>query len=98
MHLAYHLVRTFLGDFYRRHLLHCVSPFLYERVIGILKGEYLFGARLVDSAQVDIAFDQAINFYNIDRPHLVLNMASPRDVYYGQCQDIPPVVIHSIEE
>ena len=36
---------------------------------------------------------EVIHLYNTDRPHLSLNLATPREVYLGHYRDVPPVVI-----
>jgi transposase InsO family protein len=75
----------------------CYDNIFAERLIGILKAEYRLADRFVDRPQVDLAVRQAVHLYNTDRPHLALNLATPRDVYFGLRQDIPPVVIQPVE-
>jgi transposase InsO family protein len=71
----------------------CYDNIFAERVIGTLKNEYCLDALFQGPNQVSPAVNQAIHFYNTDRPHLSLNMAVPRDVYEGLHFDIPPVII-----
>jgi putative transposase len=71
----------------------CYDNIFAERVIGILKGEYCLDAPFVDFAQILPAVEEVIQLYNTDRPHLSLNLATPRDVYFGHYRDVPPVVI-----
>jgi putative transposase len=71
----------------------CYDNIFAERLIGILKSEYRLEDRFVDLAQVKLAVQEAIHLYNTDRPHLSLHLAVPGDVFSGQRQDIPPVVI-----
>lgn len=76
----------------------CYDNIFAERVIGILKGEYYLADRFIDHSQVSLAVHQAVHLYNIDRPHLALNLATPSEVYFGHCQNIPPVVIQPAQE
>ena len=71
----------------------CYDNIFAERVIGILKGEYCLDTPFVEYAQVIPAVEEVIHLYNTDRPHLSLNLATPRDVYFGHYWDVPPVVI-----
>lgn len=71
----------------------CYDNIFAERVIGTLKNEYALDARFTDLIQVRFAVAQAIHFYNTDRPHLSLNMAVPKDVYFDLSRNVPPVVI-----
>jgi len=71
----------------------CYDNIFAERVIGILKGEYCLDTPFVEFAQVMPAVEEVIHLYNTDRPHLSLNLATPRDVYLGHYRDVPPVVI-----
>jgi len=71
----------------------CYDNIFAERVIGILKGEYCLDTPFVEYAQVIPAVEEVIHLYNTDRPHLSLNLATPRDVYFGHYRDVPPVVI-----
>ena len=71
----------------------CYDNIFAERVIGTLKHEYALDARFADHHQVQSAVDQAIRYYNTDRPHLSLNMAVPHDVYFGLYHDVPSLLI-----
>jgi putative transposase len=71
----------------------CYDNIFAERVIGILKGEYGLDAPFVEYLQVIPVVKEAIYFYNVDRPHLSLNLATPSEVYFGSYRDVPPVVI-----
>ena len=71
----------------------CYDNIFAERVIGILKGEYCLDAPFVEFDQVMPAVEEVVQLYNTDRPHLSLNLATPRDVYLGLYRDVPPVVI-----
>ena len=71
----------------------CYDNIYAERVIGTLKNEYYLDARFIDHIQVRFAVNEAIHYYNTDRPHLSLNMAVPEDVYYGVLPDVAPLVI-----
>jgi transposase InsO family protein len=75
----------------------CYDNIYAERVIGTLKIEYYLDARFTDYIQVRFAVNEAIYYYNTDRPHLSLNMAVPEDVYGGVFQDAAPVVIPESE-
>jgi putative transposase len=71
----------------------CYDNIFAERVIGTLKNEYCLDARFTDHNQVCLAVKEAIHYYNTDRPHLSLNLAVPRDVYFGIYHDVSPVLI-----
>jgi putative transposase len=71
----------------------CYDNIFAERVIGILKGEYRLDTPFVEFDQVMPAVEEVVQLYNTDRPHLSLNLATPRDVYFGLYRDVPPVVI-----
>lgn len=75
----------------------CYDNIFAERVIGTLKHEYALDARFPDHDQVGLAVDQAVRFYNTDRPHLSLNMAVPHDVFFGVSRDVPSLVIPESE-
>ena len=62
----------------------CYDNIFAERVIGTLKGEYTLNSRFRDKLQVEDVALQSIYLYNMDRPHLALNMANPYDVYVGK--------------
>jgi len=71
----------------------CYDNIFAERVIGTLKHEYALDARFTNFAQVRLATNQAIQYYNSDRPHLSLNMAVPADVFSGNLQNVPLISI-----
>lgn len=71
----------------------CYDNIFAERIIGTLKHEYALDTRFADHNQVSLAVEQAIRFYNTDRPHLSLNMAIPQDIFSGVTWDVPPLVI-----
>ena len=71
----------------------CYDNIFAERVMGTLKGEYCLDAPFVEFAQLMPAVEEVIQLYNTDRPHLSLNLATPRDVYFGHYRDVPPVLI-----
>ena len=71
----------------------CYDNIFAERVIGTLKNEYCLDACFTDHSQVCLAVKEAIHYYNTDRPHLSLNMAIPKDVYFGIYHDVSPVMI-----
>lgn len=52
-----------------------------ERVNGILKLEYLLDQRFPDSHSALLATEQAIHFYNTERPHCSLHFQMPEVVY-----------------
>jgi len=52
-----------------------------ERVNGILKLEYLLDYRFPDFLSASLATQQAIHFYNSERPHSSLGMQMPEQVY-----------------
>lgn len=71
----------------------CYDNIFAERVLGTLKNEYLLGDRFVNYQQVNRATKQIIHLYNTDRPHLSLNGATPFDVYFDKCIQLPPLLI-----
>jgi transposase InsO family protein len=71
----------------------CYDNVFAERVIGTLKNEYYLNARFTDQRQVHFAAKEAIHNYNTDRPHMSLDMAVPKDVYFGVHPNVPPVTI-----
>lgn len=75
----------------------CYDNVFAERVIGTLKNEYCLDAQFTDINQVSHAVEEAIHYYNTDRPHLSLNMAVPVDVYFGSYQNISLVLIPESE-
>jgi len=76
----------------------CYDNIFAERLIGILKGEYLLDQPFASIHQVPTAVEEAVYLYNSDRPHLSLNMAYPSDVYRGKSMDVPVLAIPIGEE
>ena len=64
-----------------------------ERVIGILINEYCLDAFFTNHNQACLVVKEAIHYYNTDRPHLSLNMAVPKDVYFGIYHDVSSLMI-----
>jgi putative transposase len=60
---------------------HCYENAFAERVIGILKQEYLLDERFRDHDQAQRAVDQAIHLYNTRRPHSSLGYRTPAEAY-----------------
>ena len=54
----------------------CYDNIYAERVIGILKGEYGLDLPFVNISQVSSVVEEVIAFYNSDRPHTSLEMAT----------------------
>jgi transposase InsO family protein len=52
-----------------------------ERVIGILKQEYMLGIKFRNYKQMYKAVKEAINIYNTERPHLGIGMEIPEKRY-----------------
>ncbi len=52
-----------------------------ERVIGILKNEYGLCDTFISYEDAEKAIREAIILYNMERPHLSLNYATPNEVY-----------------
>ncbi len=75
----------------------CYDNIYAERVIGILKNEYLLDIPFVDYAQVVPAVQEVIHLYNNERPHLSLDYHVPRDVYLGRCKSVPALLIPAAE-
>lgn len=75
----------------------CYDNIFAERVIGTLKGEYVLDFRFKNISQANSAVKEAVYYYNLDRPHLALNMAVPYDVYYGIESSIPNLTIPLLE-
>lgn len=75
----------------------CYDNIFAERVIGILKNEYLLDQPFVDFAQVSPAVKEVIHLYNADRPHLSLNMATPSDVFAEIFCEVPCIEIPRAE-
>jgi len=60
---------------------HCYENALAERVNGILKDEYLLNRTFATKGLARQACRQAIELYNMGRPHLSLNMQTPEQVH-----------------
>ena len=71
----------------------CYDNIFAERLIGILKGEYSLDRPFVDYSQVTPAVEEVIVLYNTDRPHLSLNWAVPKEIYFGDRMDVSSVFI-----
>jgi putative transposase len=71
----------------------CYDNVFAERLIGILKGEYLLDHPFANIQQVSHGVEEAVYLYNRDRPHLSLNMAYPADVYRGKRMNVPVLAI-----
>lgn len=71
----------------------CYDNIYAERVIGILKNEYLLDMPFVNIDQVSPIIKEVVDLYNTDRPHLSLNMVVPAEVYMGFHTNIQPIVI-----
>lgn len=71
----------------------CYDNAFAERLIGILKDEYLLDTPFATIQQMASAVEEVIHLYNTDRPHLSLDMAVPIAVHNGQCltMEIPKV-------
>jgi transposase InsO family protein len=76
----------------------CYDNVFAERVIGTLKGEYRLEDRLTDLFQAQQLSQEAVCLYNTDRPHLALDYAVPRDVYFGQISTPFPLIIPAQKE
>jgi transposase InsO family protein len=76
----------------------CYDNVFAERVIGTLKGEYRLEDRLTDIFQAEQLSREAVFLYNTDRPHLALNYAVPREVYFGHISTPFPIMIPAQEE
>ena len=76
----------------------CYDNIFAERLIGILKGEYGLDRPFVDYSQVLPAVEEVIVLYNTDRPHLSLNWAVPKEIYFGERVDVTPLIIPIPEE
>jgi putative transposase len=77
----------------------CYDNAFAERLIGILKDEYLLDVAFESLEQMASAVQEAVYYYNSDRPHLSLKMAVPADVYHGYClePEVPNVEIPAEE-
>lgn len=71
----------------------CYDNIFAERLIGILKNEYLLDGAFASYDQVAPAVKEVIHLYNTDRPHLSLHMAVPRDVYLERDRLVTPMTI-----
>jgi transposase InsO family protein len=71
----------------------CYDNIFAERLIGILKGEYGLDRPFVDYAQLTPAVEEVVFLYNTDRPHLSLNWAVPKEIYFGNRFDVSPIVV-----
>lgn len=74
----------------------CYDNIFAERLIGILKSEYCLDTRFMNFVQVNLAVKEVVHLYNTDRPHLSLNFAVPQDVYSGERQDVPCLLIPEV--
>jgi transposase InsO family protein len=63
----------------------CYDNAFAERLIGILKDEYLLDVAFESLEQMALAVEEVVVLYNTDRPHLSLDMAVPAEVYNGYC-------------
>lgn len=75
----------------------CYDNIFAERLINTLKNEYWLGDRFEDLAQVNQMVPEVVHLYNTDRPHLALDMAVPRDVYYGRTGKVKELMIPATE-
>jgi transposase InsO family protein len=73
----------------------CYDNAFAERLIGILKDEYLLDVALESVDQFAFAVEEAVDLYNTDRPHYSLSMEVPASVYQEACLkvEIPRVTI-----
>jgi transposase InsO family protein len=76
----------------------CYDNIFAERLIGVLKQEYLFGMPFDSLVQTASAVKETVDLYNHDRPHTSLNMEFPVDVYYENVRDAPVLAIPREEE
>ena len=76
----------------------CYDNIFAERVIGTLKNEYRLGDRFVDPSQVARLVPEVIHLYNVERPHLALNMHTPSQVYYSGPGFVQPLTIPVVDE
>lgn len=60
---------------------HCYENAIAERVNGILKDEFLLDATFANKAIALKAVRQAIECYNIRRPHWSLNLCTPQQIH-----------------
>jgi transposase InsO family protein len=61
----------------------CYENALAERMNGILKCEYFLDDLFVDLQHAQLAVEEAIYLYNVERPHCSLGLRSPVNVYLG---------------
>lgn len=76
----------------------CYDNIFAERLIGILKSEYRLDTRFMNLSQVNLAVKEVIHLYNTDRPHFSLNLAVPKDVYFGQQCSVPSLAIPDVAD
>lgn len=76
----------------------CYDNIFAERLIGILKQEYLFGMPFDGLVQTVSAVKETVDLYNTDRPHTSLNMEFPVDVYDQKVRGAPVLAIPGEEE
>ena len=60
---------------------HCYENAMAERVNGILKDEFLLSEEMPNFATTQKAVEQAIECYNMLRPHLSLNLNTPQAIH-----------------
>jgi putative transposase len=60
---------------------HCYENALAERVNGILKDEFLLDATWPDFKSAAKTVAQAVDCYNIQRPHWSLNLMTPQQIH-----------------
>lgn len=97
--------RAYMNALLEHHILpsmgtvgNCYDNIFAERVIGILKNEYALRTSFNNLTQVNQAVKEVIHLYNTDRPHLSLNMATPQNVYWGKCRNVPSLEIPEVSE
>ena len=91
---------TYLEALHKHHILpsmgavgNCYDNIYAERLMGILKNEYLLDARFSDLAAVTTAVQEVVYLYNTDRPHLSLHLAVPKVIYSELRSDLPSLRI-----
>jgi len=75
--LARHHIRSSMGE-----VGNCYDNALAERINGILKLEYGLDGCFPSHRQALRAVQQAVYLYNVERPHLALNLRKPDQVYH----------------
>ena len=75
----------------------CYDNAFAERLIGILKGEYLLDAHFASLRQMRSAVSEVVYLYNQERPHLSLKMAVPAQVYNRTFQEVPNISIPELK-